>query len=134
MARQRGAAGQSLHVARDDARLAKLARRPCASSRRQVEVLVFPAWDCLPYDRVSPHRDIVAERLDTLAGLPRLKPARRAGAHRPDHGRGAAAARAAAEFFAEVALIPLQGRRHGRSRRRSFAYLGAQRLWPLGDR
>src|SRR3546814_10081892 len=34
-----------------------------------VEVLVFPAWDCLPYDRVSPHRDIVARRLDVLTRL-----------------------------------------------------------------
>src|SRR5262249_23303408 len=33
------------------------------------EVLVFPAWDCLPYDRLSPHPDIVAERLETLAKL-----------------------------------------------------------------
>src|SRR4029077_14257869 len=33
------------------------------------EVLVFPAWDCLPYDRLSPHPDIVAERLETLARL-----------------------------------------------------------------
>src|SRR3546814_13966527 len=35
----------------------------------EVEVLVFPAWDCLPYDRVSPHRDIVARRLDVLTRL-----------------------------------------------------------------
>ncbi len=32
-------------------------------------VLTFPAWDCLPYDRVSPHRDVVAERIDTLIRL-----------------------------------------------------------------
>jgi transcription-repair coupling factor (superfamily II helicase) len=32
-------------------------------------VLVFPAWDCLPYDRLSPHPDIVAERLETLVRL-----------------------------------------------------------------
>jgi transcription-repair coupling factor (superfamily II helicase) len=32
-------------------------------------VLTFPAWDCLPYDRVSPHRDVVAERIDTLTRL-----------------------------------------------------------------
>ena len=33
------------------------------------EVLIFPAWDCLPYDRLSPHPDIVAERIETLARL-----------------------------------------------------------------
>ncbi|RDD63970.1 transcription-repair coupling factor [Ferruginivarius sediminum] len=35
----------------------------------ECRVLTFPAWDCLPYDRVSPHRDIVAERVDTLTRL-----------------------------------------------------------------
>lgn len=32
-------------------------------------VLSFPAWDCLPYDRVSPSTDIAAERLLTLLSL-----------------------------------------------------------------
>ncbi len=32
-------------------------------------MLRFPAWDCLPYDRVSPVADIVARRLATLARL-----------------------------------------------------------------
>ncbi|MBO6781827.1 MAG: transcription-repair coupling factor, partial [Alphaproteobacteria bacterium] len=32
-------------------------------------VLRFPAWDCLPYDRVPPRGDVVAERLATLATL-----------------------------------------------------------------
>ena len=39
------------------------------------EVLVFPAWDCLPYDRLSPHPDIVAERLETLAAERRIRAA-----------------------------------------------------------
>ncbi len=34
-----------------------------------IEVLEFPAWDCLPYDRVSPHTSIVARRMATLARL-----------------------------------------------------------------
>ena len=34
-------------------------------------VLSFPAWDCLPYDRVSPKPDIESERLATLAALAR---------------------------------------------------------------
>ncbi|WP_299621179.1 transcription-repair coupling factor [Pelagibius sp.] len=57
-----------LHVARDDAQAARM-----VDSLRffapDVEALVFPAWDCLPYDRVSPHRDIVARRLDVLTRL-----------------------------------------------------------------
>jgi transcription-repair coupling factor (superfamily II helicase) len=57
-----------LHVARDGQRLERLqdGLRFFAPER---EVLVFPAWDCLPYDRLSPHPDIVAERLETLARL-----------------------------------------------------------------
>ncbi|MBN9553360.1 MAG: transcription-repair coupling factor [Alphaproteobacteria bacterium] len=31
--------------------------------------LAFPAWDCLPYDRVSPKPDIESARLATLAAL-----------------------------------------------------------------
>ena len=32
-------------------------------------ILHFPAWDCLPYDRVSPRSDIESKRLATLAAL-----------------------------------------------------------------
>jgi transcription-repair coupling factor (superfamily II helicase) len=38
-----------------------------------LSVLSFPAWDCLPYDRVSPKPDIESERLATLAVLARRK-------------------------------------------------------------
>jgi transcription-repair coupling factor (superfamily II helicase) len=34
-----------------------------------IPVLTFPAWDCLPYDRVSPHTDAVSQRLRTLSAL-----------------------------------------------------------------
>ena len=36
-------------------------------------ILSFPAWDCLPYDRVSPKPDIESTRLATLAALARRK-------------------------------------------------------------
>ena len=39
----------------------------------EIELLQFPAWDCQPYDRVSPHGGILAQRLTTLARLSRLK-------------------------------------------------------------
>lgn len=39
-------------------------------------VLSFPAWDCLPYDRVSPNADISAARMATLAGLVHGGPSR----------------------------------------------------------
>ncbi len=35
----------------------------------EIEVLRFPAWDCLPYDRVSPNPAVVAERIATLSRL-----------------------------------------------------------------
>ena len=38
-----------------------------------IEVLEFPAWDCLPYDRVSPHAAVVAQRMTALARLARVK-------------------------------------------------------------
>ncbi|MCW5749066.1 MAG: DEAD/DEAH box helicase, partial [Alphaproteobacteria bacterium] len=70
-----GSGGQDiLHVVRDGHRLERLeeALRFFAPDR---EVLIFPGWDCLPYDRQSPHPDIVGERLDTLTRLAVDKPA-----------------------------------------------------------
>ncbi|GIK99723.1 MAG: transcription-repair-coupling factor [Alphaproteobacteria bacterium] len=66
--RPAGAPVALLHVALDDARMAQLAAG-LAFFAPELEVLTFPAWDCLPYDRVSPHRDIVAQRIDTLTRL-----------------------------------------------------------------
>jgi len=67
-------AGPVLHVARDDARMARLAEA-LAFFLPEAEILRFPAWDCLPYDRVSPHSVLVSERIATLARLLE-KPAR----------------------------------------------------------
>src|ERR1700744_758378 len=38
-----------------------------------LSVMQFPAWDCQPYDRVSPHGGILAQRMTTLARLSRLQ-------------------------------------------------------------
>jgi transcription-repair coupling factor (superfamily II helicase) len=73
LARRRGEhAGAMLHVARDDARMARLAEA-LGFFAPEIEVLRFPAWDCLPYDRVSPNPELVAERIATLTRL--LEPA-----------------------------------------------------------
>jgi transcription-repair coupling factor (superfamily II helicase) len=57
-----------VHIAVDDAAMAHI-----ASALRffapDAEVLKMPAWDCLPYDRVSPKSAIEAERIDTLTRL-----------------------------------------------------------------
>ena len=34
-----------------------------------IEVLKLPAWDTVPYDRVSPNIEITAERVQTLGAL-----------------------------------------------------------------
>ncbi|MBF9059008.1 transcription-repair coupling factor [Rhodobacterales bacterium HKCCSP123] len=57
-----------LHIARDDKRLAAMARA-LAFFDPTVPVLTFPGWDCLPYDRVSPNPEISATRMATLAAL-----------------------------------------------------------------
>jgi transcription-repair coupling factor (superfamily II helicase) len=57
-----------LHIARDDSRIAVL-EEMIAFFAPEVEVLSFPAWDCLPYDRVSPHADICAHRMTVLSHL-----------------------------------------------------------------
>jgi len=57
-----------VHIARDDKRLEAM-RAALSFFAPETPVLVFPGWDCLPYDRVSPNPDISAARMATLAGL-----------------------------------------------------------------
>src|SRR5262244_3702380 len=59
-------------ICRDGPRMAA-AGRALSFFAPDIEVLEFPAWDCLPYDRVSPHAGVVAQRITTLARLARIK-------------------------------------------------------------
>jgi len=59
-------------ICRDGPRLAMLSRG-LNFFAPDIEVLEFPAWDCLPYDRVSPHAAIVAQRMTALARLASVK-------------------------------------------------------------
>src|SRR6476620_11634982 len=59
-------------VCRDGQRMAALSRA-LAFFGPDIAVLEFPAWDCLPYDRVSPHAGIVAQRMTALSRLARIK-------------------------------------------------------------
>ena len=69
IAREMAARGRPvLHVARDDKRLEEM-RRALAFFAPDAVVLSFPAWDCLPYDRVSPNPGVSATRMATLAAL-----------------------------------------------------------------
>src|SRR5437763_10964558 len=57
-----------LHVCRDDGRMSRFAAA-LAFFHPELNVLSFPAWDCLPYDRVSPNGEITSRRIDTLTRL-----------------------------------------------------------------
>ncbi|MGB7244809.1 MAG: CarD family transcriptional regulator, partial [Sulfitobacter sp.] len=57
-----------VHIARDDKRMAAM-RDTLRFFASDVPVFLFPGWDCLPYDRVSPNADISAQRMATLAAL-----------------------------------------------------------------
>ena len=35
-----------------------------------IKPTIFPDWEILPYDRLSPHQDIVSERLSILSNMP----------------------------------------------------------------
>jgi transcription-repair coupling factor (superfamily II helicase) len=70
-----GAAAPAISLAvicRDGTRMAMLARA-LGFFAPDIETIEFPAWDCLPYDRVSPHPDVVAQRMAALARLSRAK-------------------------------------------------------------
>ncbi|MBC7140795.1 MAG: transcription-repair coupling factor, partial [Rhodobacteraceae bacterium] len=68
LARELGRGVPVLHVARDDKRMEAM-RAALAVFAPEALVLTFPAWDCLPYDRVSPNADTSATRMATLAAL-----------------------------------------------------------------
>ena len=57
-----------IFVARDDARAHALIDE-LKFFAPDLAPLYFPAWDCLPYDRVSPNHAIIAERMAVLSEL-----------------------------------------------------------------
>ncbi len=60
--------GSLVHVAVDDRALDRMAEalRVLVPG---IELFLYPAWDCLPYDRVGPNGGIAARRIDTLWNL-----------------------------------------------------------------
>ncbi len=66
LARQAGA--PILHVARDGQRLATL-EAAIRFFAPELRVLSFPAWDTVPFDRVAPNAEVIAERIETLSEL-----------------------------------------------------------------
>lgn len=60
--------GTLLHICADDQELDQM-RENAKFFAPELEVIVFPAWDCLPYDRVSPTADVAGERIAALAKI-----------------------------------------------------------------
>jgi transcription-repair coupling factor (superfamily II helicase) len=56
------------HIAMDDAR-AQTIMDLCAFFTPDIDIIYFPAWDCLPYDRVSPNTQIIGKRMAALNAL-----------------------------------------------------------------
>jgi transcription-repair coupling factor (superfamily II helicase) len=65
-----------IHVCVDDQQLAQLEEQ-VKFHAPNLPIIRFPAWDCLPYDRVSPSTVIVAQRLAALAQFTANPQARR---------------------------------------------------------
>jgi transcription-repair coupling factor (superfamily II helicase) len=59
-------------VCRDGQRMATLSRA-LSFFAPEVQVLEFPAWDSLPFDRVSPNAAVVAQRMTALSRLARVR-------------------------------------------------------------
>src|SRR5919197_5717843 len=64
--------GPVVFVARDGQRLPAI-EEALAFAAPDLPVVELPAWDCLPYDRVSPGADAAARRLDALSGIAALR-------------------------------------------------------------
>jgi len=63
-----GKGARAVVIVADEAAMRALAET-LPSFAPEVEVLTFPGWDCLPYDRASPALRVMAERLATLSAL-----------------------------------------------------------------
>ncbi len=61
-----------LHVARDGQRAAAF-EEALRFAAPEIEIVALPAWDCQPYDRVSPNAAIAAQRMTALARLARTR-------------------------------------------------------------
>src|SRR5262245_13158660 len=59
-------------IARDGQRLPAI-EEALAFAAPELPIVELPAWDCLPYDRVSPGADAAARRLDAMAQITSLR-------------------------------------------------------------
>ena len=61
-----------VHVARDGQR-SRAFMEMLAFAAPDIEALEFPAWDCQPYDRVSPNGTVASRRMTVLSRLARAR-------------------------------------------------------------
>lgn len=59
---------QILHIVHDAKRMVSV-QKAIQFFAPDIDVLLFPAWDCLPYDRVGPDASIMAHRMAVLTKL-----------------------------------------------------------------
>jgi transcription-repair coupling factor (superfamily II helicase) len=64
----RGAVKTLLYICRDDGRMARTLQA-LQFFYPDLDIVTLPAWDCLPYDRVSPNAEIISRRIDALTRL-----------------------------------------------------------------
>jgi transcription-repair coupling factor (superfamily II helicase) len=69
LAQARAGKGQTrIHLASSDRRAEEIGRA-LAGVAPDIEVLVLPPWDCLPFDRASPGREVMGRRMSVLRRL-----------------------------------------------------------------
>ncbi len=72
MFEQGGTTAPVMVITRDDQRLSQMADS-LGFFASDIELIRFPSWDCLPFDRVSPRPDIVSARIAALSTLGTLR-------------------------------------------------------------
>ncbi|RSB46915.1 MULTISPECIES: transcription-repair coupling factor [Brevundimonas] len=74
--RTKAQGGTALFIARDYQRTGNFIQA-FRFFAKDVEVLEYPSWDCLPYDRLSPTASVAAQRMATLTRLATRDPSDR---------------------------------------------------------
>jgi len=64
----RAAPARTMFITSDDAAMRDIADAVTFFAP-EIEILQFPAWDCLPYDRASPSLPVTSQRMATLQAL-----------------------------------------------------------------
>ena len=69
----RAATGRAVFIAADEAAMRSVVET-AAFFAPELDVIEFPGWDCLPFDRASPALSVSARRLAALSSCKSNKP------------------------------------------------------------